>query len=77
MANLAKQLAINLLKGLSISHISLPVRIFEPRSTISRICDIWAHVSEYFTKASECSDPVEKMKLGVTAQVACFYVCTG
>lgn len=30
----AKQLAINLLKGLSISHISLPIKIFEPRSSI-------------------------------------------
>lgn len=77
MANVAKQLAINLLKGLSISHMSLPVRIFEPRSTIQRIVDIWSHVSEYFVKASQSSDPLEKMKLVVAAQIASFYVCTG
>jgi hypothetical protein len=29
-----KQLAINVMKGLSISHISLPIKIFEPRSAI-------------------------------------------
>ena len=34
LASVAKQLAVNLLKGLGISHISLPIRIFEPRSTI-------------------------------------------
>lgn len=34
LGNVAKQLAVNLLKGLSISHISLPIKIFEPRSSI-------------------------------------------
>lgn len=34
LSNVAKQLAINLLKGLSISHISLPIKIFEGRSSI-------------------------------------------
>jgi len=27
-------LAVNLLKGLTITHISLPVKIFEPRSAL-------------------------------------------
>lgn len=34
LPNVAKQLAVNLLKGLSISHISLPIKIFEARSSI-------------------------------------------
>lgn len=34
LAHVAKQIAMNLLKGLSISHISLPIKIFEPRSSI-------------------------------------------
>lgn len=34
LANVVKQLAINLMKGLSISHISLPIKIFEARSSI-------------------------------------------
>jgi hypothetical protein len=34
LSNVAKQLAVNLLKGLTISHISLPIKIFEPRSSI-------------------------------------------
>jgi hypothetical protein len=34
LTDVAKQLAVNLIKGLSISHISLPIKIFEPRSHI-------------------------------------------
>lgn len=41
LSHVVKQLAVNLLKGLSISHISLPIKIFEPRSSIQRICDLW------------------------------------
>lgn len=34
LGSVAKQLAVNLMKGLSISHISLPIKIFEARSSI-------------------------------------------
>lgn len=34
LTNVVKQLAITLMKGLSISHISLPIKIFECRSSI-------------------------------------------
>ena len=67
LSNVAKQLAVNMLKGLSISHISLPIRIFEPRSSIQRIVDFWSHCSEHFKKAAECTDPVERMKWVITS----------
>jgi len=34
LVEVLKQLTVNLLKGLTISHISLPIKIFEPRSSI-------------------------------------------
>jgi hypothetical protein len=34
LVNIVKQLALNFLKGLTITHISLPIKIFEPRSAI-------------------------------------------
>jgi hypothetical protein len=34
LVDVVKQLAITLLKGLTIAHISLPIKIFEPRSSI-------------------------------------------
>ena len=51
LGHVAKQLAVNLLKGLSISHISLPIKIFEPRSTIHRISDLWTFAPHFLTKA--------------------------
>ena len=34
LSHIVKQLAMNMLKGLPMSHMSLPIKIFEPRSTI-------------------------------------------
>lgn len=34
LVDVVKQLAVTLLKGLTIAHISLPIKIFEPRSSI-------------------------------------------
>lgn len=42
-----------LIKGQGIVSISLPVRIFEPRSTLERICDNWAFLPIYLKKASQ------------------------
>jgi hypothetical protein len=42
LSDVVKQLAVNVMKGLSISHISLPIKIFEPRSSIQRIVDFWS-----------------------------------
>lgn len=50
--HVVKQIAINLLKGLSLSHISLPIKIFEPRSSIQRICDLWTFAPVYLKQAA-------------------------
>lgn len=34
LSHVVKQIAMNMLKGLSISHMSLPIKIFEPRSSV-------------------------------------------
>ena len=34
LVDVVKQLAVTILKGLTIAHISLPIKIFEPRSSI-------------------------------------------
>lgn len=47
LSHVIKQLAVNMMKGLSMSHTSLPIRIFEPRSTIQRICDLFTYSSKY------------------------------
>ena len=73
----AKQLAVNLMKGLSISHISLPIKIFEPRSSIQRIVDFWSQAANFLNLAAESTDPVERMKWVVTFGLSSIYICSG
>ena len=53
--------------------ISLPVRIFEARSMIERICDWWSFMPIYFRMAAMTDDPVERFKLVVTSALAGLY----
>lgn len=49
--------------GQGMVNMSLPVRIFEPRSTLERIADNFAFLHTFVKKAEECSnDPVERIK---------------
>ena len=48
--------------GKNIVGVSLPVRIFEPRSTLERMLDAWCTAPLYLTKAARCNDPIERMK---------------
>ena len=34
LSHVVKQIAINMIKGLPMYHMSLPIKIFEPRSTV-------------------------------------------
>lgn len=52
LADVLKQLTVNLMKGLTISHISLPIKIFEPRSTIQRIVDVWSFAPKFLNAAA-------------------------
>ena len=51
LSHVAKQLVVNAMKGLSISHMSLPIKIFEPRSSIQRIVDLWTFAPKFLKAA--------------------------
>lgn len=76
LAHVAKQIAMNLLKGLSISHISLPIKIFEPRSSIQRICDLWTFAPRYLKEAGRTEDHLERLKLTISFMISSMYMCT-
>ena len=76
LANVAKQLAVNLLKGLSISHISLPIKIFEARSSIQRVVDLWSSAPKFMTLAAKQSDPVERFKYVIAFGLTSLIYCT-
>ena len=49
--------------------ISLPVRIFEPRSLIDRVTDWWSLFPSYLGRAAKSNDFVERFKLCVAATI--------
>ncbi len=51
--DLLKKVGTTLLEGKGIVAISLPVRIFEPRSTLERITDNWGSLPVYLRLAAE------------------------
>ena len=74
--NVVKQLAINLLKGLTISHISLPIKIFQPVSAIQRIVDIWSFAPKHLNAAAQTKDHLERLKLVIAFALSGTYICT-
>jgi len=67
----------NALKGLSISHISLPIKIFEPRSSIQRIVDLWTFAPKFLRMAAETNDHLERLKLTIAFAMSSIYMCVG
>ena len=59
-----------LMEGRGIVAISLPVRIFEKRSLIERICDLWCTGPLFLRKAALEVNPVERMRLAITFVVS-------
>ena len=60
---LMKRAGKQLIEGKNVVAISLPVRIFESRSMVERITDIWGAGPHYFNLACKTQDPVMRMKL--------------
>jgi len=70
----AKQLAKSVMEGRGVVGLSLPVRIFEPRSTLERIVDWWSFAPTYLTTAARTEDPVERMKNVIAFCISGLYV---
>ncbi len=64
-----KNVGTNILNGKNIMGLSLPVRIFEPRSTIERIADAFHYFPKFMTKAYASKDTVERIKLILAAVI--------
>lgn len=76
LVDVVKQLAITLLKGLTIAHISLPIKIFEARSSIQRIVDLWSFGPQFLRQAGAISDHLERLKLVIAFSLSSVYLCT-
>ncbi len=58
------------MEGRGIVGISLPVRIFERRSLIEKLCDVWATGPNYLKKAALERDPLERLKYVITFMIS-------
>jgi len=54
----------------------LPIKIFEPRSSIQRICDLWTNGPIYLKKAAQTNDHLERLKLVIAFTISSVYICT-
>lgn len=57
----------------NLMSISMPVKLFEARSYLEKLTDVWVFPS-YLTRAAMTHDPVERMRLAVTYIMAGFQV---
>jgi hypothetical protein len=77
LKSIVSQLTKNFFKGLGISHMSLPVKMFEPRSTLQRLVDSISFAPIFMNKAVETTDPLERFKYVIATTVAGLHLCTG
>jgi hypothetical protein len=64
------------MKGLTLTHISLPIKIFEARSSIQRIVDIWSFGPQFLKKAASSDNHLERLKLVIAFALSGIYICT-
>jgi hypothetical protein len=65
-----------LMEGKNVVSVSLPVRIFEPRSTLERMVDWWCTAPKYLMAASQARDPLERFKQVITFAISGLYYGT-
>ncbi|POM58265.1 Hypothetical protein PHPALM_37108 [Phytophthora palmivora] len=65
-----KSAGAKILEGKSAVSLSLPVRIFEPRTNLERVCDLMLYAPTFLNVAYEQNDALERFKYVMTFAVA-------
>ena len=73
VGEMIKKIMQSIAEGRGIVGVSLPVRIFEPRSLLERIVDWWVFAPQYLSQAY-LLDPIARMKSVVAFGIAGLYV---
>jgi len=74
---IAKNLGNSILEGKELVNTTLPISLFEPRSFLERLTDLWAFGSLYLPKAASITnDPVERMKYVITFAISGLHLLT-
>lgn len=75
LTDIIKQTMATVMAGKPIASVSLPVRIFEPRSSIQRIADLWSGAPLYLSKAASSTDPVERLMNVIAYSISSLNLC--
>ena len=73
MTDVIRQVASCLVRGRGIVGLSLPIRLFEPRSTLERMLDRWSYMPTYYQGILEC-DPLTRFKRTIAMAVGGLFV---
>ncbi|CEG39485.1 oxysterol binding family protein [Plasmopara halstedii] len=65
-----KSAGAKILEGKSAVSLSLPVRIFEPRTNLERVCDLMLYAPTFLNAAFTQDDALERFKYVITFAVA-------
>lgn len=74
VSDVLKRLAKSIAEGRGVVGVSLPIRIFEPRSLVERITDWWAFAPVYLTPGAQKTDPLERFKSVIAFAMSGLYV---
>lgn len=74
VGEMIKKIMQSIAEGRGIVGVSLPCRIFEPRSLLERIVDWWGFAPNFLNKAATSQDPVLRMKFIIAFSIAGLYV---
>lgn len=70
LKDVIKSAGAKILEGKSAVSLSLPVRIFEPRTNLERLCDLMLYAPTFLNNAADATDPLERFKLVISFAVA-------
>uniref|UniRef100_A0A7S3LT14 Oxysterol-binding protein n=1 Tax=Palpitomonas bilix TaxID=652834 RepID=A0A7S3LT14_9EUKA len=65
-----KRVGKSLFTGKDLVSVSMPVTLFEPRSFLERVTDVWSFAPHYLRLANETGDKVERFKLIMAMAIA-------
>jgi len=72
-----KGLGNSILEGKELVSTTLPIHLFEPRSFLERLTDVWAYAPRYLTRAAETKgDPVLRLKYVIAFAVSGLHLLT-
>jgi hypothetical protein len=74
ITEVVKQLTFNMFKGLT--SLSLPIKVFEPKTQLERDIEWWSYAPMYLKKAGLQKDPVESLKEVTAFVLSALYLST-